>query len=397
MATRGYVSWARLQLPVPILFGQGATAQQGAATPGVTVTLTGQQAIAAVGSLAGGTKRGYVSWARLQIPTSSGTVVTLTGQQATATAGTLVGIGKRGYVSWARLQIPSANTVLLTGQAATAAGGTLGAFQGTFQALTGQQATAAAGTLGPTKVVALTGQQAVAAAGSVTTNAATVTLTGLQVTALAGTLTPDDPLFAFAGILTPNLSVTLTGQGALAQAGVLAQSVNGSVTVPLVGQVATAQRGAFSGLPAGAFLTGLVATAQAGVLTPIVSAQQFGGQSKSQAPLFWHAPKPATRPTPKKVAKKPAKKKPAEDEAPLLEALLQAPIPPADPMQYLRDFFAQIPPDAPADVQQFKRVDNDKAAAILRAEFDRMQDQERQRNADVLRRISELLAHLTKQ
>lgn len=161
----------------------------------------------------------------LVIAASPDVTVALTGQAAAFTAGSL---------------IPS-STVPLLGQAATFAAGTLA--PNSSAAALGQAAAFTAGTLAPSSAVALLGQAAPFAAGALVPSS-TMPVLGQAAAFSAGTLiaAPQIPLLgqasAFgAGTVIPGSAVPLVGQIGVFTPGFV--TVPGDVTVALTGQSAT--------------------------------------------------------------------------------------------------------------------------------------------------------------
>jgi len=187
-----------------------------AASPDVTVGLTGQSASFATGTLLPATTvplsgQAITSNAGVLSPAST---LALSGRSATFAPGTLT----------PNTQVP------VSGQSATFTPGVMSAGNDVTVALTGQAAAFTAGILAPSTTLALTGGAASFAAGNLLATP-TVGLTGQSLTATAGTLTPSS-------------QVPITGLAATFTGGLL--GVAGDVTVALTGLSATFTAGQMS-------------------------------------------------------------------------------------------------------------------------------------------------------
>lgn len=195
--------------------------------------------------------------------------VTLTGQSATFATGTMA---------------PS-TSIALVGRAATFAVGTV--IPNTAVSLTGRAGTFASGTLLPSTSVGMTGQSATFATGVMSTGGdVTVGLTGQAATFSAGILAPNTTLALSggaasftAGNLLPATSVGLTGNAMTSAAG----TMTASTSVTLAGLSATFSGGLFGVVgDVTVALTGLSATFTAGQMTPqgdipVIPSQGGGG------------------------------------------------------------------------------------------------------------------------
>ncbi len=178
------------------------------ASPDVTLSLTGQAASFAAGTLSPSTSVALLGKAAAFAAgaVTPAIAVTLSGQSANFASGTLL----------------PATSVALLGQSATFTAGTLSAAGDVTLSLTGQAATFSAGTLASATTVALNGQSAAFSAGN------------LIATPMLG-LTGTSASFA-QGALAPQTTVALSGQGATFSSGTLQPP--GDVTVALTGAAA---------------------------------------------------------------------------------------------------------------------------------------------------------------
>lgn len=254
------------------LTGAQVSADIGVLSKQVSVALTGDQVVAQAGVV---TPSQQVSKALTgtQVTSQAGSLTanqqvtkTLTGEQVSALAGTVTPSQSTGNVD-----------VALTGAQVAAQAGSLTASQQVTKALTGAQVAASAGSVTASQQVskALTGEQVAASAGSVGKQIS-LALTGVQVAASAGTVTPSQ-----------QVSKALTGAQVAAQAGTVGvtQSSN-DVTVTLTGAQVAASAGTVT--PSQAVtkaLTGAQVAASAGSVTTsqLVSLALTGAQAAADA------------------------------------------------------------------------------------------------------------------
>lgn len=254
VSATGDVGTVGVQHDQPIT-GNAGTSAVGSVTPNTTVALTGVAGTSAVGSV------------------TPSTSVALTGVTGTGAAGTVA---------------PS-TSVALTGVAGTGAAGTV--TPNTTVALTGVAGTSAVGTVAPSTTIGLTGVSATGAVGTVTPSGGdggnvTVALTGVSATGSVGSVTPSTTVAltgvagaSAVGSVTPSAAVALTGVAGTAAVG----SVTPSTTVALTGVAGTSAVGSVSVLASGdvtVALTGVGATASVGSVTAsggdVTTSPQFG-------------------------------------------------------------------------------------------------------------------------
>lgn len=212
-----------------------------AAGGGTTVSLTGQGAASAGGTL------------------SPVVVKPVTGQAATSAGGTAAPLAAKtltgGASSSAAGSVAPSATVALSGQAGASAGGTVSPSTSGTVTLTGQAMTAAGGTLAAQTARALAGQASTSAAGS---------LAPAVVAAATGAATG-----AAQGVPAAQLARPLGGLGGASAGGTVSPQSSG--TVALVGLAANATAGAMAP-GTRSILTGNVAVSGGGTLTPIQNA-----------------------------------------------------------------------------------------------------------------------------
>lgn len=246
-----------------------------AASPDVTVALTGVSATGDIGTVG----------VQHDQPITGNAGTSAVGSVTPNTTVALTGVAGTSAVG----SVTPSTTVALTGVAGTGAAGTV--TPNTTVALTGVAGTSAVGTVAPSTTIGLTGVSATGAVGTVTPSGGdggnvTVALTGVSATGSVGSVTPSTAVAltgvagtSAVGSVTPSAAVALTGVAGTAAVG----SVTPSMTVALTGVASTSAVGSVSVLASGdvtVALTGVGATASVGSVTAsggdVTTSPQFG-------------------------------------------------------------------------------------------------------------------------